>query len=485
MKRLISIVALLLFLGAGLWGGVTYWFGVKAEEQYRAFLEQASPWQYVKLANESYTRGFWGAKARTIVALQQPPGATAENQGTQFILAHDITHGPFPLVASPDGKRHFKPVMAIIETRLVTGPETQSFLAELTAQIPELASVRDYTVINLDGGGEEQLLIPPFQRTLGTEDQVAVDWQGLSSQFKFPADLKGFSGSLSVPGLNAVANDFSLKIKEVKSAFNSYDGVSGLSLGEASFDLGGLEWVEKQENEPYALLIRGFSANTSSTPSGDNISGLVAMRIEQWQFDTMTYGPGVFEMAFRNFDAASLVKIGDAVREFQTQASQQSAEAAQLMMLVRLTDALPDVLKKSPEVEITQLDLKTADGDFTGKSKIAFDGTKLESALNLVALADGLTAQAEFRVGERLLRHVASNILKDRLITKSEDEEQETPTDEELDAMASATVDDQLKALVAQNLLVKENGNYRANASYKAGQLVLNGRPLSLQDLMQ
>jgi len=128
--------------------------------------------------------------------------------------------------------------------------------------------------------------------------------------------------------LSAVAKDFSLTIKEVKATFNSYEGGSGLSLGEASFDLGGLEWVEKQETDPYTLLIRGFNVNTSSKPSGDNINGLVAMRIEQWKLDAMTYGPGVFEMAFRNFDAASLVKIGDAVREFQTQASQQSTEAS-------------------------------------------------------------------------------------------------------------------------------------------------------------
>jgi hypothetical protein len=46
-------------------------------------------------------------------------------------------------------------------------------------------------------------------------------------------------------------------------------------------------------------------------------------------------------------------------------------------------------------------------------------------------------------------------------------------------------MDEQLNALVAQNILVKGNDNYHASASYKAGAIVLNGRPLSLQNLMR
>jgi len=52
--------------------------------------------------------------------------------------------------------------------------------------------VRDYTVINLDGGGQEQLLIPPFQRTLGTERKWPLTGRGYPLSSKSAADLKGF-----------------------------------------------------------------------------------------------------------------------------------------------------------------------------------------------------------------------------------------------------------------------------------------------------
>jgi len=48
-----------------------------------------------------------------------------------------------------------------------------------------------------------------------------------------------------------------------------------------------------------------------------------------------------------------------------------------------------------------------------------------------------------------------------------------------------AMVDEQLKALIEQNIFIKEDGHYAATVSYKDGEIVLNGRPLSLQNLMQ
>jgi len=96
LKKSISIAVLLLFLVAGLWGGATYWFGLKAEEQYRAFLEQASRPLYLKLVNESYHARILDIESANHCRAQQSPDTAAQNQEKQLILAHDITHGPSP-----------------------------------------------------------------------------------------------------------------------------------------------------------------------------------------------------------------------------------------------------------------------------------------------------------------------------------------------------------------------------------------------------
>ena len=502
MKKSISVVILFVLVVFGLWGATTYWFSVKTEERYRSILQEASQTQYVKFVNESYNRGFLRSTARTILQIQTPSGTTPDDGPLRITLAHDITHGPFPFGGASSGEGRLKPLMAIIETRIVFGPEAKSYLAELYSQIPELASVRDTTVIDLGGNGEDRFSVPAFQHSFGDEDKVAVDWKGLSLQVNFTSDLKGFTGSLSCPGLGIAGKELDFSMAEVKSAFNSHEGIHGLSLGEASFDLAGLEFKDKSETGPHSFLARGFKVSASNKASGDSIQCLLTVSNDQVKYDEAQYGPAVFELELRNLDAASLAKLQQAIREMQAQDPQQSAEAMQIMMLAKYGEILPALLMKSPEIEIKQLDLKTSDGDFTGRAKVAFDGTKSGPALNPATLMNAVTVQAQFKAAEGLVHRLASTFMQKKTSGEDAEDSGAAPGDEETagDKEASGEredpgtqtpessptmVDEQLKALIEQNIIVKENGSYAATLNYKDGEIVLNGRPLSLQNLMQ
>jgi uncharacterized protein YdgA (DUF945 family) len=205
---------------------------------------------------------------------------------------------------------------------------------------------------------------------VGKENQATVDWKGLTFQVDFTADLKRVTGSLNVPGLEVTAKDGDLRIQEVKSAFDYHEGIGGLSLGDASFDVAGMEFVDKQGDASPAVRIRAFNINTSNKASGDNLNCVVGIRTEQVKVGDMQYGPGIFELELRNLDAASISRLQQAVRELQTQQPQPSVEQMQTMMLAKYGEILPGLLKKSPELEITQLQVKTSEGDFMGKAKI-------------------------------------------------------------------------------------------------------------------
>lgn len=485
MKRFVSILILLVLLVLGLWAGSAYWFGMKAEQQYHAVLQQASQSQYVKFINESYSRGFCQSQAKTLLEVQLPLGTTGETRTYKIPLLQDITHGPYPLGRLGDSQRPWQPVMAVIETKLAPGSELQAQFAELWTQVPELATVRDYTVIYLDGKGEERFAIPAFQRSIGKDEPVAITWKGLSLQADFTADFKTVSGSFTMPGSEARGKELALRLGEVKSTFTTNEGISGLWLGDGSFSLAILDLTLDQETGPQSLLLQGLSANTSTKASGDNINSMVALRTELVKVDGTQYGPGVFEMEFRNFDAPSLAKLQESLREEQAQPGQQSAETTQMKTLARYMEILPGLLKKSPEIEIKQCDLKTSLGDFTGKARIAFDGTKAGAVQNLLALATALTAQAEVKIGEGLLRSALTGMLEGDVVAEWEESEGEAPNEEEVRVLVAARVDEQLAALTAQNLLVKEGETYTISARYEGGQIIINGRPLSLQDLVQ
>jgi uncharacterized protein YdgA (DUF945 family) len=109
VKKLISFVTVLVVLSFGIWTAATYWFGTKTEQRYHALLKQASQYQYFKLVNESYSRGFLGSKARTVVEFHPPPGTATGDQPFQFKLDHEITHGHLSSTARRMDKRSSNP----------------------------------------------------------------------------------------------------------------------------------------------------------------------------------------------------------------------------------------------------------------------------------------------------------------------------------------------------------------------------------------
>jgi 5-methylthioadenosine/S-adenosylhomocysteine deaminase len=131
------------------------------------------------------------------------------------------------------------------------------------------------------------------------------------------------------------------------------EGVSGLSLGDASLSLADLEFAENQEAKPNTFHLRGFNVHTSNKAAGDNINSLLAIRTDQMKLEDVQYGPGVFELEFRNLDAASIAKLQKMLGEVDTQPQQQqSEEATEMLNLAKYGEILAGLLRKSPEIEI-------------------------------------------------------------------------------------------------------------------------------------
>jgi uncharacterized protein YdgA (DUF945 family) len=312
-----------------------------------------------------------------------------------------------------------------------------------------------------------------------------VDWKGLTANMTFTADLKGFTGSLSAPGLNAVADDGELEIRGLASTFDTHEGIKGLFLGDASFDLAHLEFTDKKNGEGKRFSMDGLKMKTSSRAVTDTINYSMTVRIDRAMTHDSQYGPGACELELRKLDAASLAKLQQVFQELQAQFPHRSAEEINQMMLAKYAEILPELVKKSPEIEITRLSLKTHDGDFLGKAKIVFDGTNAAAINNPLFLLSAVTAHAEFTVTDRLLQRINETSHRKEIIAAVKQGKRDPISDEEIKALAAAQSEKRLEALVARNILIYEDGHYKASADYQQGRVILNGRPLTLQDLLQ
>jgi uncharacterized protein YdgA (DUF945 family) len=488
-KIIVGIVVALILLSA-MWAGATHWFAVRAEEQYKAILEQASEAGQVKslrFVNESYHRGFWVSKARTAVTLQHPAIASQEMAPVRFTLDHEIYHGPFPLGAKfPEGQVRWKPCMAFMETRMVLDPDAQSKLKELFEKIPELASMRNYTLIHLDGSGEDHFIIPAFQYTYDDKDSATIGWKGLFLRMDFSSDLKRFNGTVRMPGLQVSAKDVDLKLQTMQHTFRMQQGAHGLWLGEAAFDVPNFDFVPKEENgEFHMVLVQGLKMRTTAGASDEAITYGLALEAGEILIDGSRYGPGAFQMEIRNLDAASVVRLQGTANRVEGADPSLSAEALQEKLQAEYLDILAAMLKTSPEVEITRMELKTPFGDFAGTGKVTVEGDKWKSSPDLSQLPSALTADVQVKAGEDLVKRAVSNIIKGQILAHGGEGMGKGLAEGLMDTMASSMAAEQLQSLAAQNVLVLDNGVYSLHATFDAGQTVLNGRPLQLQDFMQ
>lgn len=476
-NKIISFVIISSVLIVGLWSGTTYWFGIKAEEYFEKVFQNASHLQGIKLVSASYHRGFTRSEAVTVLEVQEPSTILAKNKSISFTLTHEIIHGPFSIGELPDGTWQLKPLLAAIQTSPTLKSEIRHSFAELFDQIPEMASTRNYTVIHFDGSAESHLRIPAFRHSFDATDKILVDWKGLDFEVKFNSELTWFNGSLSVPGFAIVDENQDARLDGMKSGFDFRENEEGLLLGEASFDMDRAEFYDKKDHKSQRLVMEGFRLHTASESAESAIHSFLSINIALLRSKDLECGPAVFRMAVRNLDAPSLVRLQEIL-------GHSSSDKDTTRIFSTLKEVLPNLLRRSPEIEVSQLEIKTFDGNLTARIKIGFDGKLTPPVPNLLMLANALEANLDLKVDEKLL-HRGASFLSEADTPLPEKKTGKVKPGENRDAASAAEVERQLSELLARRFIVKENGTYRTTASYKAGQLVLNGQVLSFQDFMR
>ncbi|MGD9023099.1 MAG: DUF945 family protein, partial [Deltaproteobacteria bacterium] len=276
-----------------------------------------------------------------------------------------------------------------------------------------------------------------------------------------------------------------IKMVGMESTFDMGEGVSGLFLGDATFDLAQFEFAAKSDEEGKQFSVRGLNMKTSSHALTDTVNYSLTLQANQVVMDGTPHGPGSYQLELRKLDAATLAKFQQVLREIHSESPHRTSQDINQMMLARYAALLPDLMKKSPEIELNYLSFKTTDGDFLGKAKIVVNGTNAAAFANPLLLLNAVTAHAEFSITDRLLqRIVASTCRKEAEETVSQANQGAVSSDE-VEVLARAKAEERLEALVAQNILIHEGGRYRASADYQLGQVILNSRLITLQDLFQ
>jgi uncharacterized protein YdgA (DUF945 family) len=274
------------------------------------------------------------------------------------------------------------------------------------------------------------------------------------------------------------------EVTSVTAQFDIYEGVRGLYLGDASLSCARVDIIDTS-GEKTEFSADRVELTTSSQTSSDAVDWSVAARVDQVTTQGSSYGPGNYQMGLRRVDAETLEKLQKVLEKLRDEFPRRPPEEISQMMLATCAQMLPELMKRSPEIEISELSFKAPDGEFLGKAKVVVDGTHASAFSNPLFLINAITAHAEFTATDRLLQRMLEFVYEKEMFADKERQNLGALDDQEIRKLAAAKGRDRLKNLVDQKILVHENGHFRARADYGQGALMLNGRPLGAQDFME
>ncbi|MFQ5671694.1 MAG: DUF945 family protein [Nitrospinales bacterium] len=409
-------VFLLLAVAAAL----PYWVGMQVELKFSELPAKVYQSGDTILINKNFERGWLRSSADNLLKVAV----------FKFNMHHEITHGP--LLFEEIAKGNFADATAQVRVDSRITPEPGPGKSSPGA-VPALEV---QTTIRLDGSGESRFKMPAYANSAA--QPATVSWQGLEGQVSFSADRADIRGSLTVRPFRQSRGKRTLALSPLRATATLQKNSGGvvrrsatLALDRVSLkDSGGsyfLEGMEFDFSGREAAGLADFTAKVKTRLAG---------------FEKMRYGPGSATFKVRRLDAASIGKIRGQFSELSAMSRPGIAKQQDLMAL------LGAVLKKSPELEVAQLSLKTPEGEIVGHGKISVDAGSLDLPANPFSVFQSLNAEAALTAPVPALKNGFASFPLDRW--------------------------------EGIGLLEKKGGNYKMAVTFKNGKLAVNGRALGL-----
>jgi len=464
MKKILTVIVCACLALAGIYAGAGYWMGVQVGRQHDRLIETINKSTYLKASVKSYERGIFSSRVLVTLTVARPK----VEKSISFGIVDTVYHGPFAFFKN----RHIagpRPVLATIRTQLAPDDSSDEF-KKIVEKAPEIGSSEALTIISIDGSGVSYFDIPSFQRKFPGENSEVFDvnWGGFSAQSHFDPRLEQISGSFEGPFLQIVeSGNLQFRMKDLLGSFDSRPGVKGVYVGSSSFSVASIEGIEK-DNTVFNLIALGGKMESGVT--GETIDGSLRLGFDKLDAGGMSMGPSTMEFDGRKLDAEILARFQKLLPELQKKAVAEKTDGADEAR-DKLTALIGELISKSPEFEMKQLEVKTDKGDLKGKARLTFTGPGLNFAGNILGLIASIEANAEFSVSEALFLFIAQNAYSKGSGANLEE--------------AKNSVDELVKGLIAANILLREGDSFKSSAAYKHGIVTVNGRKLDLSKLKQ
>ncbi len=420
--------------------------GKAAEKQFNALLAQACEESGIAFSNV-YHRRWFNSTAETSVDLREAlakvvPHDAGDQLDIPPIIVNtktEISHGPFPAKRFYPGQPRVKPVLAVMKN--VT---TINFPPDVLDITPSFTT---YTTLYPSGAGEGVFTIPETHYSLAESEQINIDIQEVTGCSTFSSDLSMKTFSVDAPGARLSTAEMDLSIEDVHLDARSRKGESNIPLGTSNFRVGRI-FLKEKTKDAGSFGLTECSVATSSDEKDGAVSSTLDVSFKEADIDGEKYGPATVTLSVVNIDAAAMMELQKAARDFRkAQSDKAGSQLGLILLMAKINALLPEFVKRSPEFEISKCSLDSPFGTFSASAKAVVDGAAATSFSDIGKMLNAVDAKVDVTI---------PTPFADKYVLSTNAPLAETPL---------------------QGIMVKEGDAYEIHAVYKEGKLLINGKP--------
>ena len=479
MKKLVvTLIAILLLTAAG-WAGSTWFIAGQVHQHSADLAAQLSELGMMEVSVQNYRRGFLDATFDTVLELPLPPSAKTAQGNAQpatpqvfrLTFANRVHHGPLLPGAAPG--------LALVETRLVDMAPGQEELRKVFTQVPQLKESLAVTRVDFSGTLHERFAIPAFTTNV---DATAISWGGLRSDAAYSPQDKTLKANFDMSQLDVRDTDGSLSWAGANGSFDLAEALPLVYVGASKFTFNPMEmnFTSKESAQPQSMRMQSIKAVSDSSCDGKLVAVNQTLEFEGVDINGQTYGPGTYDIEMKNLDGEVLSQLQAQARQLMRD-TKDNPEQMGGQLLALYTGMMSRLLQQNPEINLRKLHFATPQGDVDANLQLRFAAVPEASPASMATMLQGLDAQAEIALHETLVRQILSGQIHNQLVAaRNAGKIPDTFTDDALAQMAKDQVSNQIETFLAQNLAVRDGERLKSQATFKQGELVVNGQNLPL-----
>jgi uncharacterized protein YdgA (DUF945 family) len=389
--------------------------------------------------------------------------------------------------------------------------------ADSWGKLPPLTVI---TEIDKEGKGKSDITLPAFKKVLpdpeGEEENATIDWKGLQGQLtfaekfadlkadltiqgltikqeegedfsfdmekttlkgEFDADLMPTSLEFKLPSLKAVDHDMQTSVQGVTLKGKVKSLEQGLELSAGEFKIKELQFSEDDTTSTF----KDFELTSDGSLEKEGLTYKISTKIGNLNMPKEAFDDlmdldlsYVGDLELRRLDTDVVKQLQKTARDLQKkrQSGEIPADMVSLTWVAKLTELAPALLKKSPEIALSQLKLKTDDGKLDGKVTVGIEGNKVSNLEDFSNVMGALQVQADFSITKVLLEKTMTTVMANQMT--------EDLSEEEALKEAQKFTEKQIKGYIEQKFLKEAGNNYELTASFKEGKLMVNGQEMPL-----